>query len=245
MLEPMPVQSPFAAGRNQLVADQRLQDVQPVRPFARGRQRRKPELVQSQLIPQKSGHPAGTPLTRPTQSHLAQSDRHHIAIERRGNTILGKQRNLFGLPGAFIEDLNRLAPRRFLAVVDLSEIQHLPLNHAAVVSAPVLYNGPCPMFLAVLATNLGAQKHDADSRPARGRARSLVGTTGVLANLSSAKSSACRDQTPRKSKKSRPVGEVRLAYRPWRFDLNSTVSRSAKAGLRSGRVIGAEAVSHT
>src|ERR1700687_2745332 len=211
MLEPMPVQSPFAAGRNQLVADQRLQDVQPVRPFARGRQRRKPELVQSQLIPQKSGHPAGTPLTRPTQSHLAQSDRHHIAIERRGNTILGKQRNLFGLPGAFIEDLNRLAPRRFLAVVDLSEIQHLPLNHAAVVSAPVLYNGPCPMFLAVLATNLGAQKHDADSRLARGRARSLVGTTGVLANLSSAKSSACRDQTPRKSKKSRPVGEVRLA----------------------------------
>jgi hypothetical protein len=38
----------------------------------------------------------------------------------------------------------------------------------------------------------------------------LVGTTGVLANLSSAKSSACRHQTPRKSKKSRPVGEVRL-----------------------------------
>src|SRR5271156_364105 len=98
MLEPMPVQSPFAAGRNQLVADQRFQDVQPVRPFARGRQRRKPELVQSQLILQKSGHPAGTPLTRPTQSHLAQSDRHHIAIERRGNTILGKQRNLLGCP---------------------------------------------------------------------------------------------------------------------------------------------------
>src|SRR5450755_2563165 len=77
-------------------------------------------------------------------------------------------------------------------------------------SAPVLHNGPCPMFLAVLATNLGAQKHGADSRVACTRARSLVGTTGVLANLSSAKSSACRDQTPRKSKKSRPVGEVRL-----------------------------------
>ena len=212
MLEPMPVQSPFAAGRNQLVADQRLQDVQPVRPFARGRQRRKPELVQSQLIPQKSGHPAGTPLTRPTQSHLAQSDRHHIAIERRGNTILGKQRNLFGLPGAFIEDLNRPAPRRFLAVVDLSKIQHLPLNHATIMNAPVLHNRPCPMSLAVLVANLGAQKHDADLRLARGRARSLVGTTGVLANLSSAKSSACRDQTPRKSKKSRPVGEVRLAW---------------------------------
>src|ERR1700745_1670456 len=66
------------------------------------------------------------------------------------------------------------------------------------------------MSLAVLVANLGAQKHDADSRLARGRARSLVGTTGVLANLSSAKSSACRDQAPRKSKKLRPVGEVRL-----------------------------------
>src|ERR1700693_1341008 len=103
-----------------------------------------------------------------------------------------------------------MPPGPFLCVVDLSGTHPLPLNHAAVVSAPVLYNGPCPMFLPVLATNLGAQKHDADSRLARGRARSLVGTTGVLANLSSAKSSACRDQTPRKSKKSRPVGEVRL-----------------------------------
>src|SRR5450432_2815963 len=211
MLEPMPMQSPFAAGRNQLVADQRLQDVQPVRSFARGRQRRNPELVQSQLIPQKSGHPAGAPLTRPAQSHVAQSDRHHIAIENRGNTIFGKQCNLFGLSGAFIEDLDRLAPRRSLTVVDLPKIQHLPLNHAAIVNASVLDNRPCPMFLAVLATNLGAQKHDADSRPARGRARSLVGTTDVCANLTSAKSSACRDQTPPKSQISRPVGEVGLA----------------------------------
>src|SRR6202521_1958224 len=209
MLEPMPVQSPFAAGRNQLVADQRLQDVQPVRPFARGRQRRKPELVQSQLIPQKSGHPAGTPLTRPTQSHLAQSDRHHIAIERRGNTILGKQRNLFGLPGAFIEDLNRPAPRRFLAVVDLSKIQHLPLNYATIMNAPVLHNRPCPMSLAVLVANLGAQKHDAVSRLARRRARSLVGTTAVLANLSSAKSARLNNSWVKKTACSPPSSVVR------------------------------------
>src|SRR5271155_5134400 len=110
-----------------------------------------------------------------------------------------KTRNLFGLPGAFIEDLNRLAPRRSLAIVDLSKIQHLPLNHATIMNAPVLHNRPCPMSLAVLVANLGAQKHDADSRAARGRARSLVGTTGVCANLGPAKSSACRDQTPRKS----------------------------------------------
>jgi hypothetical protein len=47
--------------------------------------------------------------------------------------------------------------------------QHLPLNHAAIANASVLHNRPCPMLLAILATNLGAQKHDADSRVARGR----------------------------------------------------------------------------
>ena len=44
---------------------------------------------------------------------------------------------MFGLPGAFIEDLNRPAPRRFLAVDDLPKIQHLPLNHATIMNAPV------------------------------------------------------------------------------------------------------------
>ena len=175
MLEPMPVQSPFAAGRNQLITDQRLQDVQPARSFARGRQRRQPKLIQSQLI--QSGHPAGPPLTRTTQPHGAQPDRHHIAIEDRRKTILGKQRDLFGLSGAFIEDLDRLAPRGFLIVVDLSKIQYLPLNHAAILNAPVFDNRPRAMFLAVLAANLGAQKHDANSRLAPGRARHLVGTT--------------------------------------------------------------------
>src|ERR1017187_6810061 len=214
MLEPMSVQSPFAAGRNQPVADQRLQDVQPARSFARRRQRRQPKLVQSQLIPQKSRHPAGTPLTRPTQPHGAQPDRHHIAIEDRRKTILGKQRDLFGLPSAFIEDLDRLAPRHSLAVVDLSKIKYLPLNHAAIINAPVFDNRPCAMFLAVLAANLGAQKHDADSRLAHGRARSLVGTTGGCANLGASKPRACRDQTPRKSQKSRPVGEVGIGPSP-------------------------------
>jgi hypothetical protein len=64
------------------------------------------------------------------------------------------------------------------------------------------------MVLAVLAANLGAQKHDADSRLAHGRARSLVGTTGVCADLDPSNPMTCRDQTPRKSQISRSVGEV-------------------------------------
>ena len=132
--------------------------------------------------------PWGRPhMTRTTQPHGAQPDRHHIAIEDRRKTILGKQRDLFGLPGAFIEDLDRLAPRGFLIVVDLSKIQYLPLNHAAIMNAPIFDNRPCPMVLAVLAANLGAQKHDADSRFDHGPARHLVGTTGVCADLE-----ACR-----------------------------------------------------
>src|ERR1019366_6084089 len=96
-------------------------------------------------------------------------------------------------------------------VVDLSKIQYLPLNHAAIMNAPVFDNRPCAMVLAVLAANLGAQKHDADSRLAHGRARSLVGTTGVCADPSHANPMTCRDQTPPKSHKSRSVGEVGLA----------------------------------
>jgi hypothetical protein len=59
----------------------------------------------------------------------------------------------------------------------------------------------------------------------------LVGTTGVLANLSSAKSSACRDQTPRKSKKSRPVGEVRLALNQLAY-LVGLLSRGSERAAR-------------
>ena len=70
--------------------------------------------------------------------------------------------------------------------VDLSKIKHLPLNHAAIMNAPVFDNRPCPMVLVVLAANLGAQKHDADSRFDHGPARHLDGLPTVWA------SSPCR-----------------------------------------------------
>src|SRR5208282_2367994 len=77
-------------------------------------------------------------------------------------------------------------------------------------NAPVFDNRPCAMFLAVLAANLGAQKHDADSRLVHGRARSLVGTTGGCANLDPSNPMTYRDQTPQKSQISHSVGEVGL-----------------------------------
>jgi hypothetical protein len=50
--------------------------------------------------------------------------------------------------------------------------------------------------VAVTAASASRLERDLPASQTRGRARTLVGTTGVLANLSSAKSSACRDQTP-------------------------------------------------
>jgi len=117
------------------------------------------------------------------------------------------------LPGTLIKDLDRLAPGRSLAVVDLSKIKHLPLNHAAVMNAPVFDNRPRAMFLSVLAANLGAQKHDADSRLANSSARDLVGTTSGFTSIGSSKPRPCRDQTPEKSQKSSSVGEPGLLSR--------------------------------
>src|ERR1700686_1634759 len=79
-------------------------------------------------------------------------------------------------------------------------------------NAPVLHNRPCPMSLAVLVANLGAQKHDADSRVACTRARSLVGTTGVCANLGPAKSRQPMPRTP--GPRQRPQAPVVPAISP-------------------------------
>jgi hypothetical protein len=78
---------------------------------------------------------------------------------------------------------------------------------------PVFDNRPRAMFLAVLAANLGAQKHDADSRLANGSARDLVGTTSGFTSIGSSKPRPCRDQTPEKSQKSSSVGEPGLLSR--------------------------------
>src|SRR5208283_5680969 len=153
--------------------------------------------------------PAGAPLTRSAQPHCAQPDRNHVAIENRGRTIFGKQRDLPRSP-RFVEDFDSPTPCRPLAVVDLSEIEHLSLNHATALDATVLDDRPGPMLLAVLAANLVAQKHAADSRRTPRRARDLVGTTAGSGPTDATTPMACRRQIRRKSQKSAPVGEVGL-----------------------------------
>jgi len=54
--------------------------------------------------------------------------------------------------------VDRLASRHSLAAVDRTKLEDLPLNHAAIMTAPVFGHPPCAMAVAVLAANLRAQK---------------------------------------------------------------------------------------
>src|SRR3954470_23333799 len=79
---------------------------------------------------------------------------HHIAIQRRRRAILGKQRDLFGLLTALVKRFDRLAPCRSLVVVDLSQMQHMPLHRAPGGHTAVFNDAPIAVLLAVLAANL-------------------------------------------------------------------------------------------
>jgi hypothetical protein len=56
----------------------------------------------------------------------------------------------------FIEDLQRLPPRRLLRGVDLAQVQHLPLHRRAAGDAAVLHHAEVVMILAILAAMMRA-----------------------------------------------------------------------------------------
>jgi hypothetical protein len=66
------------------------------------------------------------------------------------------------LRGAFVKDFNRLAPRQLLRVIDLAEVEHMPLHYAPVGHALVLDNAEIAVLLAVLLPNHLAQEHAAE-----------------------------------------------------------------------------------
>jgi len=84
---------------------------------------------------------------------------HHVAIQRRRRPILGEQRDLPAALADFVKCLDRLTPGGSLAVVDLAQIQQVPLHRATAGHPAVLHNAPVAVLLAVLAANLVAQKH--------------------------------------------------------------------------------------
>ena len=164
VLVPVPVQAPLAARINQLVAHLRLQDVQPARALPAHRQPQTPEPIQFQSIPKRQRQPTRAPLPRPMQTQVLDVDANRLAIQLRRFPIVGKQRHRHWarVPP---QHLDRFAPGRPLAVVDLAEIEHLPLYHTPVAVAAVLDHAPVTMLLAVLETSLGAHKHGSIACP--------------------------------------------------------------------------------
>ena len=100
-------------------------------------------------------------MPRPAQPQSAEPDMHHIAIQSRRRTILGEQRDLSRFLASLVERFDRLAPCGSLAVIDLAQIQHLPLHRPPAGHPAVLDDAPVAVLLAVLAANLVAQKHAA------------------------------------------------------------------------------------
>src|SRR5271170_3643277 len=86
---------------------------------------------------------------------------HHIAIQRRRHPIVGEQRDLPAALAALVKCLDRLAPGGSLAVVDLAQIQHMPLHRATAGHPEVFHDAPVAVLLTVLVANLVAQKHAA------------------------------------------------------------------------------------
>jgi hypothetical protein len=154
------VQSPLAAGIDQAVAHQRLQDVPPPRSLARIRQASRPELIELQLLIQMTRQPARAPLPRPVQFHGIEPHLNAVSVGARRNlAISGKQRQLAVPLAAFIKGLDLLAPGLALTVIDLAEIQHLTLHHLAIGAALVLDDIPIAMLFAVFEASVESQKH--------------------------------------------------------------------------------------
>ena len=159
--EPVTVQFPLAARRDQPVRHQHLQDLIPPRALAVDRQTLGPEAIQLQLFPQLPGQPACTPLPWSAQPHLRQAKLHGRTVGRhRGTAILGKQRQRPRMSGFLVENLDGLAPRGRLGWADLTQIQNVALHHPAALQALVLDDAPIAVRLAILLSPGLPQKHD-------------------------------------------------------------------------------------
>jgi hypothetical protein len=169
--EPLTVQAPFAARRQQAIGDQHKQHLTPARPLAAHAQKPGPEQIQLQLAPQRQRQPARAPLPWPAEPQPRQLDADDRCVRQQPFAVVfGKQRQRPRSRHAILHNLDRAPPRQLLGAVDLAQVQHVPLHHAATGDTRVLDNAPVAMLLAILPAVLVAQEHDgrelsAHSRP--------------------------------------------------------------------------------
>jgi hypothetical protein len=92
-------------------------------------------------------------LTRVAQLKLIEPDLHHLAGKLWGRAVFGKQGDLRRSRPIFVEYLDATAPRSTLRVVDLSQIQHLTLDHPTIGDASVLHHTPVLIVSKVFVLN--------------------------------------------------------------------------------------------
>ena len=203
------MQPPLTARTQQPVDHQEPDHLLPIRPLPARGQPGAEEAVQVQLPPELITQPARPPLPRMLQAQLTQPHLQRVHLARRRSAVRGKQGQLSRLPVPLIDHRNRALPRHPLAVVDLSEMQHMPVRHLAPRIAPALHHRPTPMRFAVLAPRPAFEEHACSlldprrSRKRRGRDYTHFGKHHRVS------STTCVAASPEKSRFLFPVAEER------------------------------------
>src|SRR5882672_10935 len=107
--------------------------------------------------------PARAPLPRPMQLHRVEPHLDAMRLGMFGNhAIGGKQGELRVAACPFIKGFDLTTPRLVLTVVDLAQVQQLPLYHPPARATLALDNIPIAMLFAVFEASVESQEHDAN-----------------------------------------------------------------------------------
>ena len=120
----------------------------------------RPEAIEPELLIKLTRQPARAPLPRPMQFHRLEPHLDAMRLRVFGNCAIGrKQGELRVAACPFIKGFDLPTPILMLGVVDLAEVQHLPLHHSAASTTLVLDNIPIAMLLAVFEAPVESQEH--------------------------------------------------------------------------------------
>ena len=129
----------------------------------------------------------------------------------RNFAIGGKQRQLAVPPAAFIKGFDQAVPSLELTIIDLAEIQHLPLDHLATGATLVLDDIPVAMLFAVFEASVESQEHANQPTPtAIIEKRYLVYTTADLRSRAVDPTRVFAPALPENRRSSAPIGKVGL-----------------------------------
>ena len=124
------------------------------------RQALRPEAIEPKLFIELTRQPARAPLPRPMQLHCIEPYLHAMCLRVFRNAAIGrKQSQLRVAACSFVKSFDRTTPIVMLAIIDLAEVQNLPLYHFAASTTLVLDDIPIAMLLAVFEAPVESQEH--------------------------------------------------------------------------------------